>query len=74
MAQRAAAVLGLRIHQELQRQKVSIPQLAKASAVPLSAVQKICKGDGKQPSVWTVKAIARALHVSMGYLCGEDLP
>jgi len=28
-------------------------------------VQRICKGEGKQPSVWTIAAIARALGVSM---------
>ena len=59
------ALLGLRIMTQLHRQQKSVYALAKHAGLPVHTVQRICKGEGKQPSVWTIAAIARALGVSM---------
>jgi len=59
------ALLGLRIMTVLHRQQKSVYALAKHAGLPVHTVQRICKGEGKQPSVWTIAAIARALGVSM---------
>ena len=45
--------------------RVSMPLHA---GLPVHTVQRICKGEGKQPSVWTIAAIARGLGVSMADL------
>src|SRR2546427_12711051 len=72
------ALLGLRIMTLLHRQQKSVYALAKHAGLPVHTVQRICKGEGKQPSVWTIAAIARALGVSMDDLVGlpehEDTP
>jgi|SRR5215510_8704971 len=60
-----AALLGLRIMTLLHRQGMSVYMLAKRADVPLRTVQRIVAGEGKQPSVWTIAAIARVLSVSM---------
>jgi hypothetical protein len=44
--------------------------LAKDAGVPLPTVQRIVKGEGKPPSVWTIAALARVLEVSMDSLVG----
>ena len=72
------ALLGLRIMTLLHRQQKSVYALAKHAGLPVHTVQRICKGEGKQPSVWTIAAIARALGVSMDDLVAlpdrEDTP
>src|SRR2546428_1756516 len=64
------ALLGLRIMTLLHRQQKSVYALAKHAGLPVHTVQRICKGGGKQPSVWTIAAIARVLGVSMDELVG----
>ena len=64
------ALLGLRIMTVLHRQQKSVYALAKHAGLPVHTVQRICKGEGKQPSVWTIAAIARVLGVSMDALAG----
>ena len=64
------ALLGLRIMTLLHRQQKSVYALAKHAGLPVHTVQRICKGEGKQPSVWTIAAIARVLGVSMDELVG----
>jgi transcriptional regulator with XRE-family HTH domain len=64
------ALLGLRIMTLLHRQQKSVYALAKHAGLPVKTVQRICKGEGKQPSVWTIAAIARVLGVSMDDLAG----
>jgi DNA-binding Xre family transcriptional regulator len=72
------ALLGLRIMTLLHRQQKSVYALAKHAGLPVHTVQRICKGEGKQPSVWTIAAIARALGVSLDDLVvlpeREDTP
>jgi hypothetical protein len=61
----------------LHRQKMSIYALAKHAGLPRKTVQRICKGEGKQSSVWTIVAMARVLSVSVDYLVGltdDDRP
>ena len=73
-----AAMLGLRIMTLLHHQQMSVYMLAKRAAVPLRTVQRIVAGDGKQPSVWTIAALARVLGVSVDALIAgparEDAP
>jgi hypothetical protein len=64
------ALLGLRIMTLLHRQHKSVYALAKHAGLPLRTVQRICQGEGKQPSVWTIAAIARVLGVSLDALVG----
>lgn len=64
------ALLGLRIMTLLHRQQKSVYALAKHAGLPVHTVQRICKGEGKQPSVWTIAAIARVLGVSIDALVG----
>lgn len=71
IAEKQEAVLGLRVFTAMHRHGWTIPKLAKAAHVPLSTVQKICKGEGKQPSLWTIWALARALGVTIDYLAGD---
>jgi transcriptional regulator with XRE-family HTH domain len=72
LAEKQEALLGLRVLTRMHRLGLSIPQLARAAHLPLSAVQKICAGRSKQPSVWTIWALAQVLGVSMDFLCGAD--
>jgi Helix-turn-helix len=73
-----AAMLGLRIMTLLHHQQMSVYMLAKRAEVPLRTVQRIVAGDGKQPSVWTIAALARVLGVSVDALIAgparEDAP
>ena len=59
------ALLGLRIMTLLHHQQKSVYALAKHAGLPVHTVQRICKGEGKQPSVWALASTARALGVSM---------
>ena len=72
------ALLGLRIMTLLHRQQKSVYALAKQAGLPVKTVQRICKGEGKQPSVWAIAAMARVLGVSMDDLVAlpdrEDTP
>jgi|SRR6266508_1288845 len=70
MADNPEALLGLRIMTLLHRQQKSVYALAKHAGLPVKTVQRICKGEGKQPSVWTIAAMARVLGVSMDELVG----
>lgn len=70
MADNPEALLGLRIMTLLHRQQKSVYALAKHAGLPVKTVQRICKGEGKQPSVWTIAAIARVLGVSIDDLVG----
>ena len=63
-----ATRLGLRLMTLLHQQQKSVYALAKQAGVPVHTVQRICKGEGKQPSVWTIAALARVLGVSMDEL------
>jgi DNA-binding Xre family transcriptional regulator len=78
MSANPEALLGLRIMTLLHRQQKSVYALAKRAGLPVHTVQRVCKGEGKQPSVWTIAAIARALGVSMDDLVvlpeREDTP
>ena len=66
-----AAMLGLRIMTLLHQQDMSVYMLAKRAQVPLMTAQRIVAGKGKQPSVWTIGAIAEVLGVSVDYLIGR---
>lgn len=66
-----AAMLGLRIMTLLHHQQMSVYMLAKKAKVPVMTVQRIVAGHGKQPSVWTIGAIAEVLGVSVDYLIGR---
>src|SRR2546422_7300317 len=55
------AMLGLRLMTAVQRQGISVYELAKRAQLPVSTVQKICAGAGKQPSFWTLVALAQVL-------------
>jgi len=70
MPDQPEALLALRIMTLLHRQQKSVYALAKHAGVPVKTVQRICKGEGKQPSVWTIAAIARVLGVSIDDLVG----
>jgi len=52
----------------LHHQQMSVYMLAKRADVPLRTVQRIVAGEGKQPSVWTIAAIARVLGASIDNL------
>lgn len=64
------ALLGLRIMTLLHRQHKSVYALAKHAGLPLRTVQRICQGEGKQPSVWTMATIARVPGVRLDALIG----
>lgn len=64
------ALLGLRLMTLLHKQQKSVYALAKQAGLPVHTVQRICKGEGKQPSVWTIAALARVLGVSIDDLVG----
>lgn len=70
VAEKQQALLGLRIMLEVHRLGLSVAALARQARLPLSTVQKIAAGDGKQPSAWTIVELARALRVSTDYLLG----
>ena len=59
------ALLGLRSITLLHRQQQSVYALAQHAGLPVKTVQRTCQGEGQQPSVWTIAAIARILGVRM---------
>src|SRR5207302_1965145 len=66
------AMLGLRLMTAVQRQGISVYELAKRAQLPVSTVQKVCAGGGKQPSFWTIVALAKVLGLSLHALAGWD--
>jgi hypothetical protein len=66
-----AAMLALRIMTALHQQNMSVYALAKRAKIPVMTAQRIVAGQGKQPSVWTIGAIAEVLGVSVDYLIGR---
>jgi ribosome-binding protein aMBF1 (putative translation factor) len=66
------AMLGLRLMTAVQRQGLSVYELAKRAELPVSVVQKLCAGAGKQPSFWTLVALANVLGLSLDTLAGRD--
>ena len=60
----------LRLRQIRTRQKMSYRKLAKASGVALSAIYGFERGKG-DPQLSTLKALAKALGVSVAELIGE---
>lgn len=64
------AMLAVRIRLELEKRHWGVHQLAKQAQLPLRAVQRICAGEGKQPSIWTLAYIALTLNISVDYLIG----
>ena len=72
--EKEAALLGLRVvilmHRDRDRGGVGLRPLAQRTHIPVSTLQKICRGDGKQPSIWTIRALARGLQTTTDYLCG----
>ena len=66
------ALLGLRLMTAVQRQGLSVYELAKRAQLPVSTVQKICDGAGKQPSFWTLVALSKVLGLSLDALAGLD--
>ena len=64
-------LLSLRVQLAMQRQGLNIPQVTRASGIALNIVQKIYAGDVIDPSVWTVKRLAKALGTSIDALVEE---
>ena len=52
------ALLGLRLMTAVQRQGLSVYELTQRAQLPVSTVQKICAGAGKQPRFWTLEIAA----------------
>lgn len=64
------ALLTMRLTLAMTEQGVSVYELAKRARLPLYSVQKLCKGECERTSIWTLKAAASALGVSVDYLLG----
>ena len=65
-------VLGDRLEIAMLRQGLNNSQLARLSGLALSVVQRLHRGTGKSPSVWTVYALADALDVDVHWLTGRQ--
>jgi hypothetical protein len=65
------ALLAARLEAVMRRQGLSVRQLALRAGLPLSVVQKLIAGDGRQTSIWTVVQLADTLAVSLDYLVGR---
>jgi len=65
------ALLAARLEAVMRRQGLSVRQLALRAGLPLSVVQKLIAGDGRQTSVWTLVQLADILAVSLDYLTGR---
>ena len=65
------ALLAARLEAVMRRQGLSVRQLAIRAGLPLSVVQKLIAGDGRQTSVWTLAQLADTLAVSLDYLTGR---
>lgn len=69
------ALLGLRILTRLHQEQISVYALAKRAHIHISAMQRICAGNAKNPGAWTIVAIADVLGVSTDWLLGRtDTP
>src|SRR3989449_10322834 len=65
------ALLAARFEAVMRRQGLSVRQLALRAGLPLSVVQKLIAGEGRQTSVWTLAQLADTLAVSLDYLVGR---
>jgi hypothetical protein len=65
------ALLAARLEAVMRRQGLSVRQLAIRAGLPLSVVQKLIAGAGRQTSVWTLAQLADTLAVSLDYLTGR---
>ena len=65
------ALLGARLEAVMRRHGLSVRQLALRARLPLSVVQKLVAGEGRQTSIWTVAQLADTLAVSLDYLVGR---
>jgi hypothetical protein len=65
------ALLAARLEAVMRRQGLSVRQLALHAGLPLSVVQKLIAGEGRQTSVWTLAQLADTLAVSLDYLAGR---
>ena len=65
------ALLAARLEAVMRRQGLSVRQLALRAGLPLSVVQKLIAGEGRQTSVWTLAQLADTLIVSLDYLAGR---
>src|SRR5215475_13826813 len=65
------ALLAARLEAVMRRQGLSVRQLAIRAGLPLSVVQKLVAGEGRQTSIWTVAQLADTLAVSLDYLVGR---
>ena len=65
------ALLTARLEAVMRRQGLSVRQLALRAELPLSVVQKLIAGAGRQTSVWTLAQLADTLAVSLDYLAGR---
>ena len=65
------ALLAARLEAVMRRQGLSVRQLAIRAGLPLSVVQKLIAGEGRQTSVWTLTRLADTLAVSLDYLTGR---
>ena len=65
------ALLSARLEAVMRRQGLSVRQLALRAGLPLSVVQKLIVGEGRQTSVWTLAQLADTLAVSLDYLVGR---
>ena len=65
------ALLAARLEAVMLRQGLSVRQLAIRAGLPLSVVQKLIAGEGRQTSVWTLTQLTDTLAVSLDYLAGR---
>jgi transcriptional regulator with XRE-family HTH domain len=65
------ALLAARLEAVMRRQGLSVRQLALRAGLPLSVVQKLIAGEGRQTSIWTLVQLADTLAVSLDYLVGR---
>ena len=65
------ALLSARLEAVMRRQGLSVRQLAIQAELPLSVVQKLIAGEGRQTSIWTLVQLADTLAVSLDYLVGR---
>ncbi len=65
------ALLAARLEAVMRRQDLSVRQLALRAGLPLSVVQKLIAGEGRQTSIWTLVQLADTLAVSLDYLAGR---
>ncbi|MCE3230296.1 MAG: helix-turn-helix protein [Alphaproteobacteria bacterium] len=64
--------LSLQIKEKMAEQRISAHALEKKASLKASAVQNILYGRSKNPSIYTLQAIARALNCQVHDLIGGD--